>query len=260
MSKKFIIGNLKMNGSIAFYNELFTNLKEQLRSIDPNNVDIGLCLPYPYLFLAKNSLSNTNIKWGSQNVAKDKRGAFTGEVSAEMILEFESKYVIIGHSERNTAYCESDQNIAEKFLRVKENGMYPVLCVGETLIEREAGMEKKVVRSQLETLIEKHGTNIFENSIIAYEPIWAIGSDMAASPDQAQNMCAFIKEFIGGNLGSKTGQKTLKKFIKVIYGGSVNDKNALQLLSLEDVDGALIGRCSLDAKKFSDICHSAHRN
>ena len=148
-----------------------------------------------FLFLAEKFFANSGISWGSQNVAKDIEGPFTGEVSVTMLTDFSSQYAIIGHSERNTAYCESDLNIAEKFKRLKDHHVRPILCVGETLIEREAGMEKKVVQAQLETILS-NGPEIFTDSVVAYEPIWAIGSDMAASPEQAQNMCSFIKDFI----------------------------------------------------------------
>jgi len=258
MTKKYIIGNLKMYGSISFYDTFFKKIREFSMHKSLDTIEIALCIPYPYLYLAQQILGNSGIYWGSQNVAKDNEGPFTGEVSAKMLKEFDSQFAIIGHSERNTAYCESDVNIAEKFLRIKEHNMRPIICVGETLIEREAGMEKKVVQSQLETLVN-HGKNIFNDSIIAYEPIWAIGSDMSASPEQAKNMCAFIKEFVEGEADKVNQLGEENKPIKVIYGGSVNEKNKLQLLSLDEVDGALIGRCSLSPDKFLQICEIAHQ-
>lgn len=259
MNKKFIIGNLKMYGSIPFYQNLFQNIINLIQNDPLKEVEAALCLPYPYLYLAKELFESTNIAWGTQNIAKDNEGPFTGEVSAQMIKEFGSSYSIIGHSERNTAYCESNKNIAQKFMRIKDYQMCPILCVGETLIEREAGMEKNVVQSQLQELINC-GHEIFDNSIIAYEPVWAIGSDMSASPEQAQSMCSFIKEFLTSEeLLLANTKKNENKTLKVIYGGSVNEKNALQLLTLDDVDGALIGRCSLDAEKFIKICRSAHQ-
>jgi|TARA_B110000003_G_scaffold203412_1_gene202150 triosephosphate isomerase (TIM) len=245
-NKKIIIGNMKMNGSKEFNESLFSNLKQNLSTID--KLDIVLCLPYPYLYQAQKILADSNLFWGSQNVAKFENGAFTGEVSASMLKEFGSKFVIVGHSERSTAYCESDENIAEKFNIVKRFNMTPVLCVGETHIEREAGIMESVVSSQLDTIINLYGESILNNSIIAYEPIWAIGSDHAATPDQIQKMCSFIKKIV--NKASKNNLKSLK----VIYGGSVNSKNALQLCSLGSVDGALIGRASLDVNDFSNIC------
>lgn len=243
--EKIIIGNLKMNGSLDFYSSYFNFVKENLKNI--NSLSIGLCIPYPYLFKAEKILKDSNIGWGSQNVAKFKNGAYTGEVSVGMLEDFLSKYVIVGHSERNTAYCESDENIADKFKLIKDKGMTPILCIGETLIEREAGIMENVVESQLKAIIEKYGAKTFDNSIIAYEPIWAIGSDSAASPDQAKSMCTFIRKLIHNKKNNIEG-------LKIIYGGSVNSKNALQLCGLDSVDGALIGRGSLDSEEFVKIC------
>ena len=259
MSKKIIIANLKMYGSSSFYEDLFTQVKSAQLKLSGSDVEIVMCIPYPYLFLAEKFFTNSGIFWGSQNVAKETEGPFTGEVSVTMLTDFSSKYAIIGHSERSTAYCESDLNIAEKFKKLKDHDIKPILCVGETLIEREAGIEKKVVQSQLESVL-RNGSQIFTNSIIAYEPIWAIGSDMAASPEQAQNMCSFIRDFIQSEvILANQGDDHKKIPLKVVYGGSVNEKNTLQLLSLDDVDGALVGRCSLSADKFTQICNLAHQ-
>jgi len=223
-NKKLIIANTKMNGSLVFNEVYFKSIKKNFN--DFKNLNIGLCLPYPYLFQAKQILGGTKISWGSQNVAKFENGPYTGEVSAAMLKEFDSKYVIVGHSERSTAYCESDENIADKFEKIKKYKMTPVLCVGETLIEREAGIMERVVSSQIDLIVKIYGVDIFENSVIAYEPIWAIGSDVAASPVQANKMCAFIKNYICSGL-----KKDLKDF-KIIYGGSVNPKMRYNCLLL----------------------------
>jgi triosephosphate isomerase len=214
------------------------------------SADIVVCAPYPYLFQTQSYLAHSPIFWGAQNVAKFESGAFTGEVSVSMLKEFGVSYVMIGHSERSTAYCESDENIATKFMMVKKVGMTPILCVGETLIEREAGMMEKVVSKQLDTIIEMYGEQIFDETIIAYEPVWAIGSDLAASPEQAQAMHQFIREKLSSNT-------QVIKSLKIIYGGSVNPQNALQLFSMPDVDGGLVGRASLNVSDFESICHSA---
>jgi len=247
--KKIIIANMKMNGSLAFNDIYLTDIKENFNNY--RNLNIGLCVPYPYLFQAEKILVDTNISWGGQNVAKFENGPHTGEVSALMLKEFGSKYVIVGHSERSTAYCESDENIANKFEKIKKYNMVPVLCVGETLIEREAGIMERVVSSQIKVIVDTYGAEIFENSIIAYEPIWAIGSNMAASPDQANKMCIFIKDLISGrhNCGFKN--------FNIIYGGSVNSKNAVQLFASEGLDGVLIGRSSINFDEFSHICSVA---
>lgn len=251
ITKKIIVGNMKMNGSRVFNESYLLSLKDKLQNID--QIDVALCLPYPYLFQAQDLLAGSNIFWGGQNVAKYESGPFTGEVSALMLKDFNSHFVIVGHSERSTAYCESDENIAIKFNMIKKFSMTPILCVGETLIEREAGIMERVVANQLDKIIELYGSNIFENSIIAYEPIWAIGTDMAATPDQTKKMCSFIRKLINNSLESDL------KNLKILYGGSVNAKNAVQLWSLEGVDGALIGRAALDVNEFFQICQEAER-
>lgn len=248
MRRKIVVGNWKMNGSLASNEALLKALVEKI----PQKIstDIVICAPYPYLFQTQSYLKNSSIRWGAQNVAKFESGAFTGEVSVSMLKEFGASYVIIGHSERSTAYCESDENIATKLMMVKQADMTPILCVGESLIEREAGIMEKVVSKQLDTIVEMYGEDIFDETIIAYEPVWAIGSDMAASPEQAQTMHQFIREKLSPN--AKVG-----KSLKIIYGGSVNPQNALQLFSMPDVDGGLVGRASLNASDFQSICHSA---
>jgi triosephosphate isomerase len=249
---KIIIANMKMNGSLSSNEIYLTKIKNNFNNF--KNLDIGLCLPYPYLFQAKKFLINTKIRWGSQNVAKFENGPYTGEISAAMLKEFDSKYVIVGHSERSTAYCESDENIADKFEKVKKYKMTPVLCVGETLIEREAGIMERVISSQLDVIVKIYGAGIFENSIVAYEPIWAIGSDMAATPDQANKMCNYIKDFI-----CKEYNCDFKNF-NIIYGGSVNPKNAVQLFASESLDGVLVGRSSINIDEFFQICSAAENS
>ena len=249
---KIIIANMKMNGSLSFNETYLTKIKHNFN--DFKNLSIGLCFPYPYLFQAKKVLIDTKIKWGSQNVAKFENGPHTGEVSAAMLKEFDSEYIIVGHSERSTAYCESDENIADKFNKIKKYKMTPVLCVGETLIEREAGIMERVISSQLDAIIRIYGAEVFANSIVAYEPIWAIGSDMAATPDQASKMCNFIRKYISdGNTNEFLN-------FRIIYGGSVNAKNAVQLFASKSLDGVLIGRASINIDEFSQICSTAENS
>ena len=248
--KKVVIGNLKMNGSLIFYENYLNVLKDELCDIK-KNIDIGLCVPYPYLAQAQSILNGCNIGWGSQNIAKSNNGAHTGEVSALMLNDFGVKYVIVGHSERSTAYCESNENIADKFNKVKNNNMTPVLCVGENLIEREAGIMERVVASQIETIIKYYGVEIFANSIVAYEPIWAIGTDMAASPEQTNHMCSYIRKLI-----NQDGLNEINN-LKIIYGGSLNSENAVQLFGLNSVDGGLIGRAAINIEEFIKICQCA---
>ena len=251
-NNKIIIANMKMNGSLSFNETYLTTIKNKLNNF--KNLSIGLCLPYPYLFQAKEILTDTKIRWGSQNVAKFENGPHTGEVSAAMLKEFDNKYVIVGHSERSTAYCESDENIADKFEKIKKYKMTPVLCVGETLIEREAGIMERVISSQIDAIVKIYGAEIFEDSIVAYEPIWAIGSDMAATPEQVNKMCNFIKDYIYKDYKSDFLN------LNIIYGGSVNSKNAVQLFASESLDGVLIGRASVNIDEFTQICSTAENS
>jgi len=236
-------GNLKQNSA------LLTDFIENLCHL--KHTQVVVCVPFPYLAQLQNMLQNTNIAWGAQNVAKNENGAFTGEVSAAMLCDFGATYVIIGHSERATAYCESDENIATKFVQAKKNGLTPILCVGETLNEREAGMMEMVVGKQLDTIINSHGAEVFADAVISYEPIWAIGTGLAATPEQAKTMHKFIRNKLA-NLNLDAANR-----LKILYGGSVNPQNAVQLFLVENIDGGLIGKCSLNAQEFEGICQAA---
>jgi triosephosphate isomerase len=234
-AKKLVVANWKMHG----------NLKQNA------TLQVVVCAPYPYLAQLQSVLQNSNIAWGAQNMAKAEVGAFTGEVSALMLRDFGCTYVIIGHSERATAYCESDENIATKFMQAKKHGLTPILCVGETLIEREAGVMEMVVGKQLDAIINTHGAAVFADAVISYEPIWAIGTGLAATPEQAKTMHKFIRNKIASlNLDAANR-------LKILYGGSVNPQNAVQLFLVENIDGGLIGKCSLNAQEFAGICRAA---
>ena len=249
MRKKLVVANWKMHGNLASNQQLLQAYIAALSSL--KQVDVVVCVPYPYLAQTQSLLQNTNIAWGAQNLSKDDVGAFTGEVSAAMLRDFGATHVIIGHSERATAYCESDENIATKFMQAKKHGLTPILCVGETLIEREAGVMQMVVGQQLDTIINTYGASVFANSVVSYEPIWAIGTGLAATSDQAQSMHEFIRSKIAA-LDNQAANS-----MKILYGGSVNPQNAVQLLAMKDVDGGLIGKCSLSAQEFAKICQAA---
>lgn len=238
-----------MHGNLQSNKQLFTQYKQQLNQL--KNTDIIVCVPYPYLAQAQSMFEGTDIQWGAQNLSKEDDGPFTGEVSASMLQDFGARYVIIGHSERATAYCESDENIAIKFKKAKAHHITPILCVGETLIEREAGVMEMVVGQQLDTIINMYGAAEFADAVVAYEPIWAIGTGLAASAEQAQQMHAFIRNKIA-MLDESAGAQ-----VKILYGGSVNPQNAVQLFVAQDVDGALVGRSALDAEQFYGISHAA---
>jgi len=250
MHRKLVVANWKMHGSLATNQQLLESYIQRLKPLE--NVDAVVCVPYPYLAQARSLLEGTAIAWGAQNLSKDLAGAYTGEVSVAMLQDFGATYVIVGHSERATAYCESDENIATKFMQAKSHGLTPVLCVGETLIEREAGVMEMVVAKQLDTIISMYGASMFAGAVIAYEPIWAIGSGLAATPEQAQHM----HEFIRGRIAAH--DEYAANSLKILYGGSVNSQNAVQLFVMQDIDGGLIGRGSLNAEEFEGICRAAN--
>ena len=249
MRRKLVVANWKMHGNLASNQQLLEAYIQGLK--DLRNIDVVVCVPYPYLAQVQSLLQATPIAWGAQNLSKDPVGAFTGEVSASMLKDFGATHVIIGHSERATAYCESDENIATKFMQAKSHGLTPILCVGETLIEREAGVMEMVVAKQIDTIIGMYGASLFADTVVSYEPIWAIGTGLAASPDQAQSMHEFIRDRIAGY------DKDAANSLKILYGGSVNPQNAVQLFNMQDIDGGLIGRCSLSAQEFEGICQAA---
>lgn len=249
MPKKLVVANWKMHGNLTSNQQLLIAYLDRLNAL--KNVDVVVCVPYPYLAQVQSLLQGTSIAWGAQNISKDAAGAFTGEVSASMLNDFGATHVIIGHSERATAYCESDENVAAKFMQAKAHGLVPILCVGETLIEREAGVMEMVVAKQIDTIVNLYGADVFANAIVSYEPIWAIGTGLAASSDQAQTMHEFIRSRIAShNTEAATS-------LKILYGGSVNPQNAVQLFSMQDIDGGLIGKCSLSAQEFEGICRAA---
>ena len=246
---KIVIANWKMHGNLEQNEFLLKSYVSALSGYQLTKVVV--CVPYPYLAQAQRILQNTSIAWGAQNLAKNEDGPFTGEVSARMLRDFGSEYVILGHSERATAYCESDENIAQKFMMAKKHGLTPILCVGETLIEREAGVMELKVGKQLDTIIDLYGASVFDDAIISYEPIWAIGTGLAASPEQVKAMHKFISEKL------KKASDSKKNSFKILYGGSVNPQNAVQLFQIENVDGGLIGKCSLSTSAFEGICQAA---
>ncbi len=248
-TQKLVVANWKMHGNLEQNAALLTEFVKNLTHL--KHTQVVVCAPYPYLAQLQTMLQNTSIAWGAQNVAKNEVGAFTGEVSAAMLKDFGATYVIIGHSERATAYCESDENIATKFMQAKKHGLTPILCVGETLNEREAGMMEMVVGKQLDAIISSHGAAVFADAVISYEPIWAIGTGLAATPEQAKTMHKFIRNKLA-NLSVEAANR-----LKILYGGSVNQQNAVQLFLVENIDGGLIGKCSLNAQQFEGICQAA---
>lgn len=239
-----------MHGSLAENQRLLAGLKPELSKL--NGASFAVCVPFPYLAQTQVHLANSNIAWGTQNVSEHEKGAYTGEVSASMLTDFGCHFVIIGHSERRTLYKENDNTVALKLKQVLSQGLIPIFCVGESLPEREQGITEQVVSRQLDAVINSLGIKSLKEAVIAYEPVWAIGTGKTATPVQAQEMHAFIRKKLV-NL-----EKTAVDVI-ILYGGSVKAANANELFSMPDIDGGLIGGASLIADEFIAICkHGAH--
>lgn len=251
MREKLVAGNWKMHGSLTSNKALLDALVSQLTGL--KGAGCAVCVPFPYLFQAQFTLQNTGISWGAQNVSQHEKGAFTGEVAPAMLLDFGCKYVVVGHSERRALYGEDDATVAAKFMAVQKAGMTPILCVGETLEEREGGITEQVVARQLDAVIGAAGVQALAKSVVAYEPVWAIGTGKTASPEQAQAVHAFIR----GKIAALDGSVAANLIIQ--YGGSVKASNAVELFGMPDIDGGLIGGASLMAEEFVAICKAAQR-
>lgn len=254
MRKSLVIGNWKMHGSQASVEQLVQQMLESFASASIPG-DVAVCPPFLYLPAVGQMLggSAVDITWGAQNVCAEEidQGAYTGEVSASMLQDMACRYVIVGHSERRQYYGETDQIVAQKIQQVLDRNMTPILCLGENLAVREAGNALSYVSTQLATVVEIVGVEALQRCVIAYEPIWAIGTGKTASPEQAQEVHQAIREQISA-LDAEIGTS-----IRILYGGSVKPENAGALFSQADIDGALVGGASLKAKDFLDICTAA---
>lgn len=247
MRKKVIAGNWKMNNDIQESQNLISKLISSLTGINAN-CEIIVCPPFTSLSEAGNLLKNTNIKLGAQNMHFEENGAFTGEISGKMLLSAGCEYVIIGHSERRTIFGETDQIINKKLKKALKDGLKPIFCVGETLEERENGIMKDVIKRQvLDGLADFHSEEL-KTMILAYEPVWAIGTGKTASPEQAQEVHSYIRELLRDHFSNEASEKMV-----IQYGGSVKGDNARELLSQNDIDGALVGGACLKAESFVDI-------
>lgn len=246
MRKKLVAGNWKMNGSLAENAALLAAIKPALAGIEA-----AVCVPFPYLAQVQAALAGSSIAWGAQNLSEHAKGAFTGEVSASMLLDFGCTYVIVGHSERRSLYGESDDAVAKKYIAAQAAGLTPILCVGESLQERETGVTEQVVARQLDAVIAAAGVASLAKAVVAYEPVWAIGTGMTASPEQAQAVHAFIR----GKVAALDPAVAAGLIIQ--YGGSVKASNAAKLMTQPDIDGGLIGGASLIAEEFVAICRAA---
>ena len=237
-----------MYGDLARNAELLDAVRSGMGQIQ--GVDCAVCVPFPYLSQAQQKLSGSNVKWGAQNAHQSEKGAFTGEVSAAMLRDFDCSYAIVGHSERRAYFGEDSRLVAEKFLAVQHAGITPILCVGETLEQRESGITESVVAGQLDALIQLGGVQALQNGVIAYEPVWAIGTGKTATSGQAQEIHMFIRQ----RIASLDGQVATK--LCILYGGSVKANNAAELFAMPDIDGGLIGGASLVADDFLAICRA----
>ncbi len=249
MRQSLVAANWKMNGSIQSNQSLLNALKQGMSKI--LNAEVAICPPFVYLQHAKELLQDTAITWGAQNLSHEAPGAFTGEIAANMLLDFNCKYVIVGHSERRNLYGESDELVAKKFKCAQSVGLIPIFCVGELLAEREMGKTEQVVQRQLEAVIHLQGITALEQAVIAYEPVWAIGTGKTATPEQAQAVHAFIRQHL-----AQQDAKIAAK-VQILYGGSVKGSNAGELFAMPDIDGGLIGGASLKADEFLTICQAA---
>jgi len=250
MRQPLVAGNWKLNGSLDSISELVSGIRGKLAAV--KNAELAVCPPYIYLSHVQKLLDGVDVALGAQDCSDQESGAYTGEVSAAMVKEFGCKYNIIGHSERRHIYGDSNDQVATKFAHVVKNGLIPILCVGETLEERESGHTEVVVSQQMNSVLDLFGVEAFKNAVIAYEPVWAIGTGQVAIPSQAQE----VHEHIRLTLDAKN--KDIAANIRILYGGSMKPDNAKELLQQTDIDGGLIGGAALKAEDFVGIALAAN--
>ena len=248
--KLIIAGNWKMNKTVAEALDLVHGLKLELSNV--KEVDIVVCPPYTALCEVSKEILDSNLRLGAQNMSEHNFGAYTGEIAAGMLKEFSVRYVILGHSERRQYQREDDALIAKKTLAAHAASLKPIVCVGETLAEREGGRTQKVLETQVRGSLHGVSKSQLEETIIAYEPVWAIGTGKTATPDQAQETHAFIRRLLVDMADEVTAKR-----MRIQYGGSVKPANSRELMSLPDVDGALVGGASLEERSFADIIKNA---
>ncbi|HSH29039.1 MAG TPA: triose-phosphate isomerase [Thiohalobacter sp.] len=246
MRQPLVAGNWKMNGNLDSITTLLEGVKAGLGEV--RTAEVAVCPPFVYIPQVVQMLSGTPVAVGSQDLSDEESGAFTGEVAGPMLRDVGCTYAIVGHSERRSIYGESDEFTARKFAAARRFGLTPILCLGELLEEREAGTTEAVVGRQLDAVIELEGIAALGEAVIAYEPVWAIGTGKTASPEQAQEVHAFIRARLAG-LDAGVADK-----IRILYGGSVKAANAAELFAMADIDGGLIGGASLQAGEFLGIC------
>lgn len=253
MRQPLIAGNWKMNGSKAATVELLNGIKAGIDEVKAS--EVAVCPPFPYLFLAEEALHGTQIRYGAQDCSREEDGAFTGQVSATMLRDFGCTYAIVGHSERRLFNGESDEVVARKYAVALSHGLTPILCLGETLEEREQGKTEAVVARQLDAVLASAGgVDAIAKGVIAYEPVWAIGTGVTATPEQAQDVHRFLRERLAKQQSEVAAQ------VRLLYGGSMKPGNALELMAQADIDGGLIGGAALKASDFLAICKAGDAN
>ncbi|AXE61343.1 triose-phosphate isomerase [Candidatus Thioglobus sp. NP1] len=245
MRKTIVAGNWKMNASKDSVDNL---IKDLLTGMDGITSEVLVCAPFPYLAQVELLIQGSKVMLGAQNLNTNASGAYTGEVSADMIKDFGARHVIVGHSERRSLYGETSAMVAEKTKAALNAGLTPLLCIGESIEQRDSGNTEAVIEKQLSAVIELVGIEAFNQIIIAYEPVWAIGTGVTATPEQAQEAHLFIRSLLAKN-DESVAQKT-----PILYGGSMNASNASELISCADIDGGLIGGAALKAEDFLQIC------
>jgi len=249
MRKPMVAGNWKMNGSCESVKELIAGIKEGMGSV--NNAEVVVCPPAVFIPRVSGAVEGSAIKVGSQNICDADSGAFTGEISGAMLKEIGCEYAIIGHSERRALYGETDELVAKRFAAARRNGVTPIFCIGESLDERESGVTNDVCSRQIDAVIALEGVEALADSVIAYEPVWAIGTGKTATPEQAQEVHAFIR----GKIAALNAD--VAEGLQILYGGSMNAGNAKELIGQPDIDGGLIGGASLKPADFLAICQAA---
>jgi len=248
MRKKLVAGNWKMHGSLKSNAELLQGVRAGTAGM---TADVAVCAPYPYLAQVQSALAGSNVAWGAQDVSEHAQGAYTGEVSAAMLTDFGCRYAIVGHSERRSYYGDTDAIVAAKCEAALKAGLIPIVCVGETLDEREKNVTADVVTRQLDAVIARCGVAALAQAVVAYEPVWAIGTGRTATPEQAQEVHALIRARVARD------DAAVAAGLRILYGGSMKPNNAKELMAQPDIDGGLIGGAALVAADFVAICAAA---
>ncbi len=251
MRQSLVAGNWKMNGSLESISALMAGLRAELAGV--SGVDVVVCPAAVFLDRVSGLIGSSSMLLGGQTVSEYSAGAYTGEVSVSMLKELGCQFVILGHSERRALFSETDAKIVGKYKAVKDAGLTPILCVGETLAQRESDQALAVISAQLDAVLESLGVDYFQGAVVAYEPVWAIGTGRTATPEQAQQVHAAIRDRVAQQ------SEEIAQRLPIIYGGSVNAANAESLFSMEDIDGALVGGASLKVDEFVAICRAAKR-